>query len=64
MKWCAIHENAAGAGDIATHIDGHLDPREVARIDHEKQEVWLYLLTDEPAGPFPLRNYRYSRRED
>lgn len=48
------------AGDIATHVDGNLDSREVTRVD-EDGGLYLWLLTRE-AGPFPMENYTYRRR--
>ena len=48
------------AGDIATHVEGNLDSREVTQVD-ENGGVWLWLLTRE-AGPFPIENYTFKRR--
>lgn len=46
-------------GDRADHKSGELDPREVARVDGDR--IWLYLLTDEPSGPFDAVNYTFTR---
>lgn len=46
-------------GDVADHRTRDLDPRTVARV--EGDQVWLYLVTNEPSGPFPAANYTYKR---
>lgn len=51
--------------EVGDWIEPHsreLDPREVARV--EGDQVWLYLLGDEPYGPFPLDNYVLTRKAD
>lgn len=47
-------------GDWVEPHSRELDPREVAKI--EGDQLWLYFLTEEPAGPFPIDNYRVSRK--
>lgn len=46
-------------GDIAIHVNGNLDPREVA--DVRGDEVWLWLGISR-IGPFPKSNYTYTRK--
>lgn len=48
-------------GDIAEHQYQDLDGREVAKISPKTNEVWLFLVTSSPAGPFPADNYTYGR---
>lgn len=50
-------------GDWAHHVDGQLDSREVARVSEDGRKVWLYLLTETPAGPFDASNYTYTEKE-
>ena len=47
-------------GDLATHVDGQLDSRPVAKIDQAADLVWLNILGKD-AGPFPASNYTYQR---
>jgi hypothetical protein len=47
-------------GDWVEPHSRELDPREVAKI--EGDQLWLYLLTDDPVGPFPIDNYIVSRK--
>lgn len=49
-----------GVGDLVQPWGRELDPREVAKV--EGDQIWLYLLTNIPAGPFPLDNYEVVRK--
>ncbi|KMM44878.1 hypothetical protein CWIS_13735 [Cellulomonas sp. A375-1] len=48
------------AGDMAEHRGGHLDPRLVAKVDHEAGSVCLW-LGPHASAPLPMRNYRFTR---
>lgn len=48
-------------GDLASHVSGELDSREVTRVEGE--QVWLWILVSE-AGPFPVENYTYKRKSE
>jgi hypothetical protein len=48
-------------GDWVEPHSRELDPREVAKV--EGDQLWLYILTDEPQGPFPLDNYMVTRKK-
>lgn len=52
--------NQVRPGDFADHVSRELDPRRVTRVDRPRGLVWLDLLGEE-CGPFPARNYDYSR---
>lgn len=51
-----MNEEWIEVGDWVEPHSRDLDPREVAAI--EGDQVWLYLLSDKPSGPFPIDNYR------
>lgn len=59
FKRAVVFRDDARPGDIAEHINGQLDPREVVAIDD--QLVWLRGVTDSPMGPFPRTNYHFFR---
>lgn len=50
------------AGDWVEPHSRELDPREVAKVEGDK--LWLYFMTDEAMGPFPLDNYQIFRKKD
>lgn len=47
-------------GDMAHHRWANVDSRPVARVDGA--QVWLQAYGE--IGPFPVKNYRYTRREE
>lgn len=57
-KIIRIPPKAVLPGDIADHISGELDPREVVRTD----DNFVYLdIFGETYGPFPKSNYTFTR---
>jgi hypothetical protein len=46
-------------GDSALHRSNQLDARPVARV--EGPLVWIF-IGDTEAGPYPKKNYTYSRK--
>ena len=57
-KVIRIPQKAVLPGDLADHISGELDPREVVRVDGR----YVYLdIFGQTYGPFPKENYTFTR---
>lgn len=48
-------------GDWVDHKYIDLDARQVAKIKGDN--IWLYMLSDKPQGPFLLDNYKVSSKK-
>lgn len=61
MRTAILHVQPADVrpGDIADHVSGSLDPREVSRVD--AHNIWLRLDGGD-FGPCPKLNYTFIRR--
>lgn len=55
-KWETVRDPQPG--DLATHVDGHLDSREVTKVTEEG--IWIHLFTQD-TGPLPVENYTFER---
>lgn len=60
VVYLTIEPKDVRPGDWAEHRTFDLDPRRVARVDHKRGAVWLYLTGGE-FGPLPIGNYTYDR---
>lgn len=52
-------------GDLATHVDGNLDTRKVAKVSREEKGypvIWLAFWAGYEGGPYLLENYTFQRR--
>lgn len=57
-KIIRVPSKAVLPGDLADHISGELDPREVVRVDGR----YVYLdIFGQTYGPFPKENYTFTR---
>ena len=57
-KVIRIPPKAVLPGDMADHVSGGLDPREVVRVDGS----YVYLdILGQTCGPFPKDNYTFTR---
>lgn len=57
-KAIRIPPKAVLPGDLADHVSGVLDPREVVRVDGS----YVYLdILGQTCGPFPKDNYTFTR---
>ena len=57
-KVIRIPSKAVLPGDLADHVSGELDPREVVRVDGS----YVYLdILGQTCGPFPKENYTFTR---
>lgn len=58
IKVIRIPRLAVLPGDLADHVSGELDPREVVRVDGN----YVYLdILGQTCGPFPKDNYTFTR---
>lgn len=59
-KGAGVDDEWIEVGDWVEPWNHSLDPREVAKI--EGDQLWLFILTDKPQGPFPIDNYIVTRK--